>query len=273
MFLYLANTDKFELMKGYYFKYLLVMSVLFVFCGNLTSQRSRSVPKDIQVTTYVTDKTGTLTSTQLKDLETKLSSFDKETSTQIVVWMEASLDGNSVEDRSYEIAEKNGIGRKEKNNGVLLYIAKDDRKLRIEVGYGLEGALTDALSSQIIRNEITPQFKKGNFYGGINAGVDAIMKATKGEYTAEDDDKNTGDGPKVCCIPFPIFIVAIIFIFIFVLPIMSRIFGGKGRKNSNWWWTGGSGSGWSSGSGSSWSGGGFSGGGGSFGGGGSSGSW
>lgn len=258
----------------YYFKYLLIFTFLFLFSGSLSSQKSRSVPKDIQVTTYVTDKTGTLTSSQLKDLETKLSQFDKETSTQIVVWMEPSLDGNSVEGRSYEIAEKNGIGRKDKNNGVLLYIAKNDRKLRIEVGYGLEGALTDALSSQIIRNEITPQFKKGNFYGGINAGVDAIMKVTKGEYTAEDDDNNTGDGPKVCCIPFPIFMVIAIFIIIFVLPIISRIFRGKNSSRSNnWWWTGGSGSGWSSGSGSSWSGGGFSGGGGSFGGGGSSGSW
>ena len=276
MFLYLANTDKFGELMGYYFKYLFVLILLFILSGNASAQRSRSVAQDIKVTTYVTDKTGTLTSSQLKDLETKLAQFDKETSTQIVVWMEPSLDGNSVEDRSYEIAEKNGIGQKGKNNGVLLYIAKNDRKLRIEVGYGLEGALTDALSSQIIRNEITPQFKKGNFYGGITAGVDAIMKATKGEYTAEDEDKNTGEGPTICCIPFPILVVLIIFIFIFVIPIFSRIFGGKrSKRSSNWWWTGGSGSGsgWSSGSGSSWSGGGFSGGGGSFGGGGSSGSW
>ena len=186
--------------------------------------------------------------------------------------MEPSLDGNSVEDRSYELAEQNGIGQKSKNNGVLLYIAKDDRKLRIEVGYGLEGALTDALSSQIIRKEITPQFKKGNFFEGINAGVDAIIQATKGEYTADKDSDDEGSGAGICCVPFPIIIFVFIFFFIFVMPIISKIFGwnkGKSGRN-NWWFTGGggSGSGWSSGSG-----GGFSGGGGSFGGGGSSGSW
>ena len=188
--------------------------------------------------------------------------------------MEPSLDGNSVEDRSYDLAEQNGIGQKDKNNGVLLYIAKNDRKLRIEVGYGLEGALTDALSSQIIRKEITPQFKKGNFFEGINAGVDAIIQATKGEYTAEEESSDEPLGG-ICCIPFPVIVFLVIFLFVFIIPIFNRIFRGSKGKNrsSNWWYTGGSGSSWSSGSSSGWSGGGFSGGGGSFGGGGSSGSW
>jgi uncharacterized protein len=186
--------------------------------------------------------------------------------------MEPSLDGNSVEDRSYELAEQNGIGQKGKNNGVLLYIAKEDRKLRIEVGYGLEGALTDALSNQIIRKEITPQFKKGNFYDGINAGVDAIIKATKGEYTADKDSSDSDSDTGIWCIPIPIIFFFIIF-FVFGMQFLSRIFGRNKRKSGSNWWTGGSGSGWSSGSSSGWSGGGFSGGGGSFGGGGSSGSW
>lgn len=256
---------------------LLKYSVLFLLIlasTGLYSQRSKSVPNDIKVKKYVTDKTGTLNSVQINSLEQKLAAFEKETSNQVVVWMEPSLDGNSVEDRSYEIAEQNGIGQKDKNNGVLLYIAKNDRKLRIEVGYGLEGALTDALCSQIIRNEITPNFKKGNFFEGINAGVEAIIKTTKGEYTAEKESSNEDPIGGICCIPFPIIIFLIIFIFVFILPIFSRIFGrNKGKsRSSNWWFTGGSGSGWSSGS-SGWSGGGFSGGGGSFGGGGSSGSW
>jgi uncharacterized protein len=238
------------------------------------SQKPKAPAQEDKIRTYVTDKTGTLNSSQITSLETKLTNFEKETSNQVVVWMESSLDGNSVEDRSYEIAEQNGIGQKSKNNGVLLYIAKNDRKLRIEVGYGLEGALTDALSDQIIRKEITPQFKKGNFYDGINAGVDAIMKATKGEYTADKKSSDDNSGLSFCCIPFPALIFFVIFFFIFFVPIIRRIFGGSKGRSSNRWWTGGSGSGWSSGSsGSSWSGGGFSGGGGSFGGGGSSGSW
>lgn len=253
----------------YYF--LLISSFLFV--QSISAQRTKVPAPEDKVRTYVTDKTGTLTSTQLQALETKLSNFDKETSTQVVVWMVPTLDGGSLEETSFKIAEQNGIGQKGKNNGVLLFIAKDDRKLRIEVGYGLEGALTDALCSQIIRKEITPSFKKGNFYDGIIAGVDAIMKATKGEYTADKKDEKGIDGSSICCIPIPALIFFFIFFFIFFVPIIRRIFGGK-SKSSNWWWTGGSGSGWSSGSsGSSWSGGGFSGGGGSFGGGGSSGSW
>ncbi|HWA06625.1 MAG TPA: TPM domain-containing protein [Ignavibacteria bacterium] len=257
-----------------FLKYFLVF-FLFVTSAGLFAQRSKSVPDEIKVKTYVTDKTSTLNSVQLKSLEQKLAAFEKETSNQVVVWMESSLDGNSVEDRSYEIAEQNGIGQKQKNNGVLLYIAKNDRKLRIEVGYGLEGALTDALCSQIIRNEITPNFKKGNFFDGINAGVDAIIKATKGEYAAEKETNKDNPFGNLCCLPLPLMFFIIIVGFIIVMKILSRIFRwGRGSNRSNWWWTGGSGSGssWSSGS-SDWSGGGFSGGGGSFGGGGSSGSW
>lgn len=255
-------------------KYLLVIFLGVLFVQIAHAQRSRSVASQDKIKTYVTDKTGTLTSTQLKSLESKLAAFEKETSNQLVVWMEPSLDGNSVEDRSYDLAEQNGIGQKDKNNGVLLYIAKNDRKLRIEVGYGLEGALTDALSSQIIRKEITPQFKKGNFFEGINAGVDAIIQATKGEYTAEEESSDEPLGG-ICCIPFPVIVFLVIFLFVFIIPIFNRIFRGSKGKNrtSNWWYTGGSGSSWSSGSSSGWSGGGFSGGGGSFGGGGSSGSW
>jgi len=257
-------------------KYLQVILIMLLFAQIVYAQRSKSIASQDQVKNYVTDKTGTLTSSQLKSLESKLAAFEKETSNQLVVWMEPSLDGNSVEDRSYELAEQNGIGQKGKNNGVLLYIAKNDRKLRIEVGYGLEGALTDALSSQIIRKEITPQFKKGNFFEGINAGVDAIIQATKGEYTADNESDEEGPLGGICCVPFPVIIFLVIFFFVFFMPLVSRIFGrNKGKKGSNWWYTGGggSGSGWSSGSSSGWSSGGFSGGGGSFGGGGSSGSW
>jgi len=235
------------------------------------AQRSKSIQQDIKIKTYVTDKTGTLSTSQISSLEQKLSGFDKESSTQVVVWMEPTIEGGSLENRSYEIAEQNGIGQKGKNNGVLLYIAKEDRKLRIEVGYGLEGALPDATSDQIIRKEITPFFKQGKFYEGINAGVDAIVKASKGEYTLEkSDDKDIGVGGLLCGIPIFFIIFGVIFIFIFI-SFIKRIFGFGGGR-SNCWHTGGSGgSSWSSGS--SWSGGGFSGGGGSFGGGGSSGSW
>lgn len=255
-------------------KIIAIPILLSLILTNTFSQKSKSLPPEQQFKNYVTDLTSTLSSSEISSLETKLSNFDKETSNQVVVYMMGTLGGESLEETSIEIAEKNGIGQKSKNNGVLLFIVKDDRKLRIEVGYGLEGALTDALCGQIIRKEITPYFKQGKFYEGINAGVDAIIKATKGEYT-QDKKKSSDDDSfafTICGLPI---IILVIFVFIFFsifFSIIRRIFG-FGRRSSgffNGWGTGSSGSSWSSGSSSF---GGFSGGGGSFGGGGASGSW
>lgn len=250
------------------FKLRLILVFFLFYSVQLSAQRSQAAPEN-KLRTYVTDKTGTLSSSETTSLETKLANFDKQTSTQVVVYIISTLDGESLEDKSYEIAEQNGIGRKSKNNGVLLFIVKDDRKLRIEVGYGLEGALPDATCDQIIRKEITPAFKQAKYYDGINAGVDAIIKATKGEY--KNDTKEKNDDDYICGMPILAVIIIFLIFFFVIMPIVSRVCGwSKGGSG----FFGGSG-GWSSGgSGSSWSGGGgFSGGGGSFGGGGASGSW
>ncbi|HTK82530.1 MAG TPA: YgcG family protein [Bacteroidota bacterium] len=218
----------------------------------------------------VIDQTGTLSRDEVQALESKLASFEQETSNQVVVLMISSLQGESIEDYSLRVAEKNKFGKKERNNGILFIVAKDDRKLRIEVGYGLEGALTDALSSQIIRHEITPQFRSGDYYAGITAGVDAIIAATKGEYKGDGKDGN-GRG-------FPI---APLFVMIFVVMFLLRAFigsrrhyiGRRGSFGSPWFWGGFGGGGFGGGGFGGGGGGGFSGGGGSFGGGGASGSW
>lgn len=228
---------------------------------------------------YVVDETGTLTNAQINTLATKLRQLEEQTSNQIVVYMIPSLDGESLEDLSIRLAEKNKIGKKDKNNGVLLLIVKNDRKLRIEVGYGLEGALTDAASSSIIRNEIAPYFKKGSYYEGINAGVDAIISVTRGEYTADKSNKKDGGG--ICMgVPFFVILIFIIIFFFIFTSIIRSIFGrGKSMYGSKKGWSAipwiiSSGSGSRSSSwGSSGGFGGFSGGGGSFGGGGASGSW
>lgn len=214
-----------------------------------------------KLTSYATDLTNSLNNQELSTLESKLAAFDTATSTQVVVLMVPSINSGSIEETSHRVAEENGIGRKEKNNGVLLFIAKDDRKIRIEVGYGLEGVLTDALCGQIIRNEIVPRFRQGEFFGGINAGVDAIFAATKDEYSADSSTKPArGVGL------LPIIVTIIIFLWIGSLNRRRRVFGGgfppmffPGGGSSTGGWGGG--------------GGGFSGGGGSFGGGGASGSW
>jgi uncharacterized protein len=246
----------------------------FVFCQVEKSKSYSDNPT--KLVQYVTDETGTLTSSEINSLSQKLQAFDKKTSTQIVVYMISSLEGESLEDVSNQIAEKNKIGKKGKDNGVLLFISKSDRKIRIEVGYGLEGSLTDAVSSQIIRKEIAPSFRSNNFYEGINKGTDAIISVTKGEYTV--DKKSQKDINGISCLGIPIFILLIfgIIFFSIFMSIIRRIFGfgrniySKGNRWSNWGGGGFFGGGGSS-SGSGFSG--FSGGGGSFGGGGASGGW
>lgn len=260
-------------------KYIFIL-IIFSISVSAYSQDDRSKSfsdSPTKLVQYVTDETGTLSSSEISSLSQKLRNFDKSSSTQIVVYMVNSLDGESLEEAANEIAQKNKIGRKGKDNGALLFIAKNDRKIRIEVGYGLEGSLTDAVCSQIIRNEITPYFKKNDFYGGIEKGTDAIVSVTKGEYTAEKESSKGLNA--ITCLGMPLFVLivfGIIFFSIFMSILRSifgfgrkMYFGGGKNKWSNW-----GGGGFFGGGGSSFGGGGgFSGGGGSFGGGGASGSW
>jgi uncharacterized protein len=113
-------------------------------------------------------------------LEERLARFEAETGHQIAVLTIPSLKGDSLEDFSIRVAESWKIGKKGFDNGVILLIARDDRRLRIEVGYGLEGVMPSALASQIIREVITPPFRSGDYVGGIEDGVDAIMKVARG---------------------------------------------------------------------------------------------
>jgi len=224
---------------------------------------------------YATDLTGTLSSSELSELNTALKSFDDSTSNQIIFLMIPSLEGGSLEDFTVQTALKNKIGSKKNNNGVLFFVSKEDRKMRIEVGYGLEGPLPDALASSILRNEVKPFFRQDDYYSGIVAGLNAIIAATRGEYKADKKDKN-GKGKS-----FPFFFIAML---IFIIFSIFRRGGGSGGGGSLLPWIilgsmgsgsrrGGDWGGFGGGGGGSGGFGGFSGGGGSFGGGGSSGSW
>ncbi len=129
----------------------------------------------------VTDLTGTLTPDQAASLEKKLSAFEARKGSQIAVLMLSSTKPEEIEQYSIRVAEAWKIGRKGTDDGVILVVAKDDRRLRIEVGYGLEGAIPDATAKRIISENITPRFKAGDFYGGISAGVDQLVKLIDGE--------------------------------------------------------------------------------------------
>jgi len=216
----------------------------------------------------VTDRTGTLTRDQIAALERKLVAFEQETTNQIAVLLIPSLEGDSLEDYSIRLAEKWKIGQTGRNNGVILLVVKNDRKLRIEVGYGLEGALPDALAGTIIRNEIAPLFKEGRFYQGIDAGVNSIIAATKGEYKARPKEKSS---PIDFWLPFLIVGAFIIFFTLAASQARRRNYhsgGSRGWNSGGGFWFGGSS--WGGGGSDS---GGFSGGGGDFGGGGASGDW
>ena len=262
-----------------------IFLITFIFISGLHSQSedSSQVNNPIILTEYVTDETATLTQAQVENLRKKLKSFRDSTSTQIVVYMINTLNGEPIENVSYSIAEKNKIGRKGYNNGVLLLIAKTDRKLRIEVGYGLEGVLTDAMSKHISRNEITPHFKNNDYFTGIDNGVNAIISVVKGEYHLNvkeiKPEKKYSPGDDTWMI---ILIVSISFGLPVIIIIVAIIRGKKGysRGSGNTYYSGGSSSSSNSSSSSSSdssssssSDSGFSGDGGSFGGGGASDSW
>lgn len=133
---------------------------------------------------YVTDSSALLSPAARTRLENTLRLFEEKTSTQVLVAIFPSLEGESLEDFSIRLAEAWKPGQKTRDNGIVFLIFRDDRKIRIEVGYGLEGALTDALSASIIRDIVAPQFRAGNFDEGVEQGAAAILQAVEGEYTA-----------------------------------------------------------------------------------------
>ena len=235
----------------------LILFLLF-FSAGYAQQQDFPVLKN-----YANDFTGTLNQEQLDDLNFRLKTFDDSTSNQLVFLMVPTLNDYPLDEFANETAIKNKIGTKKNDNGVLFVVAKNDKKLRIEVGYGLEGALPDALASSIIRNVVVPYFKQNDYYDGISSGINAIILATKGEYKAE---KQTHSRDHVSGVTI---LFLIIFLFFNFFRRGRRGFGGP------FFFGGLGGGGFSSGgfSGGSFGGGGFSGGGGSFGGGGASGGW
>ncbi|MBK8611673.1 MAG: TPM domain-containing protein [Chitinophagaceae bacterium] len=157
----------------------------------------------------VNDFTGTLTAGQQQALETKLVAVDDSTSTQIAVVIIPSLNGRDVADFNIELGRAWGVGGKTNNNGVILLIAKNDRKLNIATGYGLEGALPDITAKQIIDQVIVPNFKGDDYYRGIEEGTDAIIQAVKGEYTAPEN-YGSGGSSRIGSIIFWIVLVIIL---------------------------------------------------------------
>lgn len=163
-----------------------VHRLLLVLFLTLMLQAAPASARDIpSLTARVNDYAAMLAPATRQQLESVLAALEKEESTQLAVLTIDSLQGENLEEFSLKVVEKWQLGQKRLDNGALLLIAKNDRKLRIEVGYGLEGVLTDLTSGRIIRDIITPQFKNGNFDQGVIDGVSAMIAAVRGEFSAQ----------------------------------------------------------------------------------------
>ncbi|HWC54846.1 MAG TPA: TPM domain-containing protein [Chitinophagaceae bacterium] len=256
-------------------KRFLLFIPVFLFSICASAQIDKVVPARPNPPRLVNDFTNTLTPEQREALENKLVAYDDSTSNQVAVVIIPTTGDYAVEEVALQILRSWGVGNKDKNNGIVLLIAKDDHKIRIEVGYGLEGAVPDITAKSIIDNDLTPNFKAGNFYRGIDVATDDIIKAAAGEYKApEGYGSRKGKGIGIGTIFF-----LLIIIFGILGSLGNRGGGGGGLGNFGTGWIIGSmmSGGWNRGGGGGWSGGGGGGfggfGGGGGGGGGASGGW
>ncbi len=271
---------------------MLGLFLLFTFSAFYVSYAQFDIPKKPDFQTSVYDYYKLLTPSQKKNLEQKLIKYSDTTSTQIVVAIIASTEGEEIKYLGTKWGHEWGVGgSKEEDNGIFILLARDDRRIAINTGYGVEHLLTDAMSRRIIERDIIPYFKQNNYYGGLNRGADAIFEVMQGEYQGTRQSSNTND--------FPVGLIFMLFFIFFIILIsvsknrrggggsggrtggvdgrdileaiiLSNMGRGNYRRSSRGWGGSSGGGGWSSGGGGGF-GGGFGGGG--FGGGGASGGW
>jgi len=257
--------------------------IAFILLTGLLSAHAQDFPPRPDPPRLVNDFTGTLSSEETGLLERKLNAYNDSTSTEIAIVMMSTLDGYPIDDYAISLGEHWGIGKKGKNNGVLIFIAKDDHQIFIPTGYGMEGAMPDGLVKRIIETDIKPAFRAGEYYEGLDKATDSIIRLAAGEYTADETMSPADKTPLFIIIGFMALVI-----FLFSRAKHNSVKKYAAANSIPYWvawqllnqasrthhgsWGGFSGGGW--GSGGSSGGGGFGGfGGGSFGGGGAGGSW
>ncbi len=281
----------------------LLLITFFLCLGSFTSAEV-AVPELKQ---RITDLTNTLSAEQISHIEEMLTTLEKTEGSQLAVLIIPTTQPEALEEFSLRVVDKWKLGRKNTDDGVLLLVAKKDRKIRIEVGYGLEGAITDLSAGRIIKEYITPEFRQGRFYNGILVGTGQISNLIKGEpLPAPTTSQGNADNDKVGILAF--MIMGSSFLTTFLVPLLGRLLtvsaitiggaaimwftsqniyltifavfflaifslGFSAARSSSYRDGGGYGGGFGGGGGFSGGGGGFSGGGGGFGGGGASGGW
>ena len=198
---------------------LFIVFIIAVF--SFTSAVAQNVIERSNPPVLVTDLAGVLSPEQKQALENKLVAIDDASSNQIAVVILPTLDGNPIEEYATKLFRTWGIGNKKTNNGILLLIAIQDKKIRIEVGYGLEGAIPDITANSIIDNDIKPAFRQQAYYEGIDKATDDIAKAAVGEYKEKREKRTKGKGSN------PLLFVLILFI---IVAILGKKGGGGGSN-------------------------------------------
>ena len=198
-----------------------ITRIIVIFCIGLA--HAFSVPPNDG---FITDTIPILDAQQDMSLEQMLEQYRSETSNEIAVLIIRTLEGEEIADVAVEVGRKWGIGTQENNNGILMLIAYEDRRVFIATGYGLEGAVPDIVAAGIVETDIAPVFRDGDYYGGIRAGVEALQKHIGGEYTAERYSSGSEDGGGLGQFLF--------FLLFIGLDFLVAIFG---RSQS--WWLGG----------------------------------
>ncbi len=207
------------------FCFWMVLLVL-AFGGSAEAQRIPSRPSPSEG--LVIDRASLLSASERQALNQRLVAFDDSTSNQIIVVILPSLDGADPGQFATELGQHWGVGQGGKDNGVVFLVSTGDREVFIATGYGLEGAIPDAIAGRIVRNIVVPSFRQGQFYAGISRAVDALMAAAEGEYTAEPSRDGPGDG-----VPFALIVILAIILLALVWPrVDSDGKGGQRRRRS-----------------------------------------
>ena len=212
-------------------KYIKIVLLAVLLAGTARAQDFPETP-----TTLVNDYTGTLSASHVEQLESKLVAFDDTTSTQIAVVVMQSTGQYEIADYGVRLAQQWGIGGAEHDNGILLLVALGDRAVTIQTGYGVEGAVPDAIAYRIIENEIKPAFRRGDYFTGIDRATDALIAHTRGEYKASPKSESGGGGGFG-----PLILIVVIVVVAIALSGRGggggggRVMGGRGGSDLLWW--------------------------------------
>jgi uncharacterized protein len=202
--------------------------LLFVLCigSSFIGFAQYDIPETPKFQTSVyDDEINLLSASEKNNLEQKLIRYSDSTSTQIVVAIISSTKGEYINYLGAQWGEKWGIGQDDKDNGIFILLAKDDRKINISTGKGIEHLLTDALSKRIINNDVIPYFKRNDYYGGLNRSTDAIFEVLNGEYQGTRQSNTTNE------FPVGVFVFLFIIFIIFIIAISRSRGGGRGGGN------------------------------------------